>query len=127
MTSQGFEIRFSCGHFYQQRKWSAEKNRQVFGRCFHPQGHGHDYRLLAETSDPTLALTLEAAMHELRKELDHKHLNFDFPEFRDQVPTSENLLLFCLDRLQKKLGKTAALNLQIWETPEIGASLQNHS
>lgn len=124
MTWRGFEIRFSCAHFYHQRKWSREKNQSTFGKCFTEYGHGHDYRLRAEFQAPLDTAPVQEALQSLREELDHQHLNFTIPEFRDQIPTTENLLLFCLDRLQRKLGRETKLRLTLWETDDIAASIE---
>jgi len=36
---------FSASHYYWNPAWTAEKNRQVFGRCANKNGHGHNYTL----------------------------------------------------------------------------------
>ena len=33
---------FSASHYYWNPSWSAEKNRQIFGRCANRNGHGHN-------------------------------------------------------------------------------------
>lgn len=125
MITPGLEIHFSCAHFYHQRKWSREKNQQVFGKCFTEYGHGHDYKLKAEFPGLTEISGAKAALASLREELDHQHVNHVIPEFRDQIPTTENMLLLCLERLQRHLGRDAAIRLELWETNEIGASLES--
>ncbi len=122
---KGFRLEFSCAHFYHQRRWSTQKNKDTFGKCFTQYGHGHDYVLEAEfiESEVPRAQALET-LKALREELDHQHLNFVFPEFRDHIPTTENLLLFCLDRLQKKFGKQTEMRLSLWERPDLGAFVQ---
>ena len=36
-------IVFSSAHRYFQKKFSEEKNKEVFGRCYTKYGHGHNY------------------------------------------------------------------------------------
>ena len=124
----GLRIEFSCAHFYHQRKWNSAKNQEAFGKCDTPYGHGHDYILTAQFKvDQTSRDSALAALTALRNELDHQHLNFVIPEFEHQIPTTENITLFCLDRLQRKLGKTTELRLELWERPDLGSVLQNPS
>ena len=46
---------FSASHYYRNPAWTEEKNRQVFGACANPNGHGHNYTLevtVAGNPDP---------------------------------------------------------------------------
>ena len=36
---------FSAAHRLHNEDFSEEKNKQVFGKCNNPMGHGHDYYL----------------------------------------------------------------------------------
>ena len=36
---------FSAAHRLHNENFSDEKNKEVFGKCNNPQGHGHDYYL----------------------------------------------------------------------------------
>jgi len=38
-------FRFSAAHRMHNPRLSAEANRRLYGRCNHPSGHGHTYRL----------------------------------------------------------------------------------
>ena len=38
---------FSAAHRMHNARLSAEENRRLYGRCNHPSGHGHTYRLAA--------------------------------------------------------------------------------
>jgi hypothetical protein len=38
---------FSAAHRYWREEWTAERNREVFGSCANPHGHGHTYVLEA--------------------------------------------------------------------------------
>jgi 6-pyruvoyltetrahydropterin/6-carboxytetrahydropterin synthase len=40
-------FRFSAAHRMHNPRLSAEENRRLYGRCNHPSGHGHTYRLAA--------------------------------------------------------------------------------
>src|SRR4029078_7653196 len=71
----------------------------VFGRCFNPPAHGHNYLLEVTVSgdvDPKTGMVinlfdLKRVLLGVLEEFDHKHLNLDMPYFADRIPTSENL------------------------------------
>lgn len=39
------KVEFSAAHSYRVPSWDEDKNREVFGLCSNPNGHGHDYLL----------------------------------------------------------------------------------
>ena len=103
---------FSSAHFYHQEKFSEEENRDVFGRCFTPNGHGHNYVLevfVAGPIDPETRLVvnlgdLDGILFRVTDPLDHHHLNFDIPEFATTVPTTENIAHYLRDKFIKELA-----------------------
>ena len=38
-------IEFAAAHRYVRPEWDEAKNRTVFGRCYNPPAHGHNYLL----------------------------------------------------------------------------------
>ena len=123
IRTRGFRIRFSCAHFYRQEKWNDQKNRDTFGLCFTEHGHGHDYVLWVELNEASLPPSemLQAGLEALRKMLDHQHLNHVIPEFKHQVPTTENLALYC-ERFLSQQWQQKPLKLTLFETPDLGAA-----
>lgn len=121
------ETDFSCAHFYRQDKWDEKKNLSTFGKCFSQYGHGHDYLLQVQfevTEQHPIPLALVEAMRELKEELDHKHLNFLIPEFKDKVPTTENVALYCQEKLTKKLPQFPVKKLRLYEKPDLWVEIQ---
>lgn len=131
-------LNFSAAHFYQVSQWTPEQNRETFGSCYSPHGHGHDFVLevcLEGEVDPLTGMILnlkdlDPILQELQKQLNQKHLNFEIPEFREKNPTTENLAQFCWIEIQSRLArlpKTAALTspgqllrrVRVYETPEL--------
>jgi 6-pyruvoyltetrahydropterin/6-carboxytetrahydropterin synthase len=113
-------VRFSAAHRYWRPEWSAERNRETFGACANPHGHGHNYVLdvtVAGTPDPETGFSVDlAALDRLLKEevtepLDHRHLNHDVPEFEEGglIPTTENLVLWIWERVAPKVPSGARL------------------
>lgn len=116
------ETRFSSAHFYKQSKWSEEKNLSEFGRCFTEFGHGHNYRALVEWE-----ISKDDIIEEIRKQLDaviskidHEHLNFVIPEFKNKVPTTENLCEYLRKEIEKSIS-LKLVHLELFEDHDIGA------
>lgn len=49
--------RFSAAHRLHNPRLGAEENAQLYGRCNHPSGHGHTYRLEVTIRGPVSAAT----------------------------------------------------------------------
>ncbi len=125
---------FSASHRLFVKEWSDEKNREVFGKCAHPSGHGHNYEL-----EPCISLPADDPIHaasELIEELvkeaiidrfDHKHLNLDTAEFGESGVNStvENIARVCFELLKPVLARDIpAAKLEavtVWETPRTSA------
>lgn len=80
---------------------SPERNREVFGKCNNPYGHGHNYVVQATFAGPidpatgmvTNLADLDAfAKVELIERFDHRNLN-TLGCFLDRVPSTENLCI----------------------------------
>ncbi len=91
---------FSASHRLHVPEFSDEKNQALFGKCNNPHGHGHNYRLeisvKGDIDHRTGRVVDLAAMDSLINErvvkyLDHKYINQDVPEFKNQVATTEVL------------------------------------
>lgn len=127
---------FSASHYYWNEAWTEEKNRQVFGRCAHRNGHGHNYTLevtVAGEPDPVTGFVVDlkglkdVIESEVLAAYDHKHLNLDVPEFAHANPTTENIAIAIWRRLEKPVGSLAGATLtriRVYETPEIFAEFR---
>lgn len=101
-------VEFSAAHRLYREDWSESKNREIFGACSNPYGHGHNYCLevsILGEPDPETGMVvhfqrLKALLHEtVEVPLDHRHLNHDVPFLKGKLPTSENLLIALWDQL----------------------------
>jgi len=104
--------RFSAGHTLYNPAFSDERNREVFGTCSNPNGHGHNYTLevtLRGEVDPETGYLfdlkeLSTLVHKLViDDIDHKNLNVDVDWLRGVIPTTENLASTFWDRLNANL------------------------
>lgn len=90
---------FVASHRLHVDALSTEVNRETYGKCNNPYGHGHNYTVEITLSGPVASGTgmvtnladLDAfAARELLEPFDHSNLN-TLDCFRDLVPTTENL------------------------------------
>src|SRR5690606_24027130 len=122
------EARFSAAHFYRQPQWTEEKNKEEFGRCFTPYGHGHNYRLLAEWKNvpDSMLSKLRQQLDEVVRRLDHEHLNFVIPEFETTVPTTENICAYLKNQIEREIPYPL-VKLELYEEHDIGAAWETNS
>ncbi|HSJ10448.1 MAG TPA: 6-carboxytetrahydropterin synthase [Longimicrobiales bacterium] len=114
-------VRFAAAHRYYRDDWSDERNREVFGACANPHGHGHNYRLDVTVQAPVDPHTgfsadlahLDAVLHEeVAVPLDHQHLNHAVAEFGPggAIPTCENIVRWLWPRIAGKLEPPVRLH-----------------
>ncbi|HEY7533533.1 MAG TPA: 6-carboxytetrahydropterin synthase [Nitrospiraceae bacterium] len=114
-------IEFAAAHRYYKPEWDEAKNRSVFGRCYNPPAHGHNYLMEVTVSgdvDPKTGMVinlfdLKRVLLAVIEEFDHKHLNLDMPYFAERIPTSENLARVLWTKLveHKDIGELHAIRL----------------
>jgi 6-pyruvoyltetrahydropterin/6-carboxytetrahydropterin synthase len=121
---------FSAAHFYWNEAWSEDENVRVFGKCANRQGHGHNYTLEVTVKgeiDPVsgfvvdLKLLKEILEREVVSVYDHRHLNFEVPEFANAVPTTENIAVAIWRRLEGKIPNAKLFRVRVYEMPELFA------
>ena len=129
---------FSASHYYWNDAWPAEKNHQVFGRCANRNGHGHNYTLevtVAGKPDPVTGFVVDLKWlkdvmeREVLAAYDHRHLNLEVPEFKDRIPTTENIALSIWRRLEPSVASAGGAKLdrvRLYETPEIFAEYRGN-
>ena len=92
--------RFSASHRLHSRLFSEEQNRELYGKCANPRGHGHNYVIEITVAGPVDAETGMVAnlgdldpfvQREVIEAFDHTYLNEQIPEFGEVVPTTENV------------------------------------
>ena len=114
----------SASHRLHSDALSAAANRETFGKCNNPHGHGHNYRIevtVGGAVDTATGMvinmaTLDAVVRkEVLERLDHMNLNLD-PMFVDRVSTTENLCIGIFDLLRRALTPAALEKVRIEET-----------
>ncbi len=119
---------FSASHYYHNPNLSPEENQRLFGKCNNPNGHGHNYTLEVTVKgqvDPRSGFVVdlkelkEVLNREVLDVLDHRFLNHEVPEFRQQIPTTENLAISIWKRLEPKLSAARMHRVRVYETPDL--------
>jgi len=122
--------RFSASHRLHSDQLSEQANRELYGKCNNPFGHGHDYALhvgIRGTVDgPSGRLVSPGRLDryvgdKILRVFDHQDINADVPDFQG-VSTTENLAVDVERRLQsdwkKEFGDAVELDrVFVRETP----------
>ncbi|MEO6189930.1 MAG: 6-carboxytetrahydropterin synthase [Saprospiraceae bacterium] len=117
---------FNAAHRLFKPEWSDEKNMEIFGICSNPNFHGHNYELEVKLSgelDPSTGIlmdlkVLKDLIHEhIELKFDHKNLNLDLPEFKDKVPTAENIVIEIYNILRQEIEPHLDIMIRLYETP----------
>jgi 6-pyruvoyltetrahydropterin/6-carboxytetrahydropterin synthase len=116
---------FAAGHRLHNPAWPDEKNREVFGRCSNPRGHGHNYVLEVTVTGDVDGTTgyvmdlgeLSRVIHRtILDDIDHKNLNEDVDWLRGHNPTTEVLAGAFWERLETVLPPGALVSVRLQET-----------
>lgn len=130
---------FSASHFYWNDAWSIEENERIFGRCANRNGHGHNYTLevtVAGEPDPITGFVVDLKWlkdvieREVLSAFDHRHLNLEVPEFKNTIPTTENIAIAAWKRLEPALvnaQRARVKRIRVYETPEIFAEFRGEA
>ena len=117
---------FAASHRLHSPKLSDEQNRTVYGKCNNPFGHGHNYALEVTVSgqvagDTGMVCNLVDIDGVVRRQIlerfDHQNLNYA-PEFRDLVPTTENLCIAIYNILKQSLPAAHLDKVRLEETSQ---------
>jgi len=122
--SQKFE--FAASHRLHNPALSEEKNRQTFGKCNNPHGHGHNYELqVTLTGTPgenglliDIPAFEETVARTVIDKFDHKNLNIEVSEFAAVIPSVENIAKVIYSLLKPRLQseRTKLASVTVWET-----------
>jgi 6-pyruvoyltetrahydropterin/6-carboxytetrahydropterin synthase len=120
---------FNAAHKLYNPKWSEEKNKAVFGPCSNENWHGHNYELIVTVKgqpDPETGFVIDLKKlsilirENIIDQVDHKNLNLDVPFMRDQLASTENLIMAfwkILEPLIPGMSSARLHSLKLYETP----------
>ncbi|MDO8666913.1 MAG: 6-carboxytetrahydropterin synthase [Gemmatimonadales bacterium] len=116
---------FNAAHRLHDPALSEAENARIFGPCANPNYHGHNYNLDVSVTgevDPATGYTIDIKTlkdlieaHVLSR-FDHKNLTLDVAEFRDTIPTAENIVLVCWRLLAPVIPRGRLSRIVLWES-----------
>lgn len=120
------KVEFCASHRLHNPQLSEEENRQIYGCCNNPHGHGHNYVLEVMVKgkvDPQTGMVIN--LNDLKRILeeqivarvDHRNLNLDVPFMQGVVTTAENLIKKFWEILEGQFGPDCSLyEMRLWES-----------
>jgi len=117
---------FNSAHRLYNPSYSDAKNEEVFGLCNNPNFHGHNYDLIVKVVgeiDPETGYVFDMKIlndiitAEIIERFDHRNLNLDTQEFKNLIPTAENIAKVIYDILRLKIDLKFDLEITLYETP----------
>jgi len=115
---------FSASHRLHSADMPEHWNRETYGKCNNPYGHGHNYQVEVTVSgavDPSTGMVcnlvdLDNFVHaEILERFDRQNLN-TLPEFKQLVPTTENLCIRIYEILQRGFRRAHLEKVRMEET-----------
>ena len=130
MISMTEQFEFSAAHRLHCDELTDEQNREIFGKCNLPGGHGHNYVVAVTVCRSNVGSNgqvidvdkFESTVNRLVIDrLDHKNLNIDEPHFKAVNPTVENIAVVIHGWLNEQFGDAKLEKVRVYETPKTWA------
>lgn len=106
--------RFNAAHRLYKAEWDDAKNYEVFGKCSHPNWHGHNYELYVTIKgnlnpETGFVINLKVLSKIIRErvieKLDHKNLNLDIDFLKGKITTAENIAIAIWEQIHPALAE----------------------
>lgn len=116
---------FNAAHKLYNPLWSAEKNREIFGKCSNEHFHGHNYNLEVKITGEInldtgyvmdMKILADIIKENVEQKFDHRNLNLDTAEFKNLNPTAENIAVVIYHILRDKIDASLDLKIRLYET-----------
>jgi 6-pyruvoyltetrahydropterin/6-carboxytetrahydropterin synthase len=126
MVTVSRHAHFNAAHRLYNSSWDDAQNARVFGKCSNPFYHGHNYELIVSVTGPVdpqtgfvidLKVLADLIADKIESRFDHKNLNEEVEEFRNLIPTAENICIVIYDILKAELQSDLKLKITLYETP----------
>jgi len=123
-ASFGRRYLISASHRLHTEALTTDENRDTYGKCNNPRGHGHNYVvevLVGGAVAPETGMVIDlaaldrAVRTKVIERFDHTNLNLD-PLFQNRVPTTENLCRAVFGLLQDTLPAGELEYVRVEET-----------
>ncbi|MDX5324799.1 MAG: 6-carboxytetrahydropterin synthase [Bacteroidota bacterium] len=117
---------FNAAHRLHNPDWSDEENEKIFGKCSNSAYHGHNYELIVSVRgdvDPSTGYVMDMKelsdliKDQIEERFDHKNLNEQTEEFKNTIPTAENIAIAIWNILRQFIPRDLQLKVTLYETP----------
>lgn len=117
-------VEISSAHRLHVQNLSDEENANIYGKCNHVNGHGHNYRITLTLRGPTNRYGMMMNLTELKdimekvvvEQMDHKCIDMDIEYFKSVPSTAENIAIYIWDEVTKLLPGSQLYEVRIDET-----------
>jgi 6-pyruvoyltetrahydropterin/6-carboxytetrahydropterin synthase len=115
---------FSASHRLHCDDLTDAENREVYGKCNHPHGHGHNYVvevIVGGEVDPVTGMVCDlvelddCVRREILDRFDHTNLNV-YDGFGELVPTTENFNIEIYRLLKGAFTQAEVVSVRVEET-----------
>lgn len=129
------KVEFCASHRYHIESLPEEENFRLFGKCSYPHGHGHNYTLEVTVKgsvdhDTGMVMNLtdldKILKDKVVETMDHRFLNLDIPDFKEKIPTTENLVLYIWDTIADCFNGCELHKVRLYEDPFLYAEYYGH-
>ena len=116
---------FNSAHRLNVPQWTKEENRACFGLCNNDNYHGHNYDLQVKITGEVdeisgylidMKVLKQYIKEEVTQRFDHKNLNIDTKEFKNLIPTAENIAIVIWKILRKEISNRLSIKIVLHET-----------
>jgi len=92
--------RFNAAHRLFRAELSDEENYEIYGKCSHPNWHGHNFELFVTVKgeiDPKIGYVTnlnsisKVINEQIIDKIDHKNINLDVDFMKGKIASTENL------------------------------------
>lgn len=127
MLSLTRKAEFSAAHRYYHPDLSEEENQKVFGSCYLPHGHGHNYTCYVTVQgdiDPRTGMVVNVtevkkALAQALEPLEDAFLTRDHPCFNGRVPTTENIAFYLWNALKDCFQEGSLHSVRVFEGKDL--------
>lgn len=116
---------FNAAHRLLSPYLSEKENADFYGKCNYPNYHGHNYELIVQVTGEVdnktgyvidTRVLSEIIRKEVHDRFDHKNLNLDTEEFKNLIPSAENIAIVIYNLLRPHIDASKQLKIRLYET-----------
>lgn len=116
---------FNAAHRLHNPALSDAENAAIFGKCNYANYHGHNYELIVQVTGEIdqktgyvmdMKVLSDLIKSEVLERFDHRNLNLDTVEFKDLIPSAENISVVIYNLLRPYINPLHDLKIRLYET-----------